>query len=210
MSTSPYRGLFGLGYTNSTSYGDIGARQLVTRKTSPIRAISTTSSNIVSIPAFGAAHRAVRPRSQALSDRRLADLRLRHRALDQRVQSGLRLRRIPSLAPRHSADIDADSEATRHSTHRTRSSSSGFTLVLSGRNDWVATTRTINRLGASAEPRRQQVQRPCRPDLQFRLRPCALRLLRHQLQSDHRPQRVEPAVPAGDRPADRDRLEIPA
>ena len=46
-------GLIGLGYTNGDpATGDIGALQFLTRRASPTRAISTTSSNTVSIPAW--------------------------------------------------------------------------------------------------------------------------------------------------------------
>ena len=116
----------------------------------------------------------------------------------------------PSPAPRRSA-ISCSRRSKLGTYLQDQIKLGGFTLVLSGRNDWVATTpgRSSDRRDA-AQPRRQQVQRPRRPDLQFRQRPRALRRLRDQLQSDHRPQRVEPAVPAGNRRAGRDRLEVPA
>ncbi len=66
-----------------------------------------------------------------------------------------------------------------------------FTLVLSGRNDWVETTQAARDTGATLASR---------DDSKFR-RHRALRRLCDELQSDHRPQRAKPAVPAGDRPA---------
>jgi len=75
-----YRGFIGNDYTTLGNRRH-RALQLVRQKTPPTRAIWTTSWNIVSIPAR-AAHDAVRPRSEKLSDRRLSDFRLWHRALD--------------------------------------------------------------------------------------------------------------------------------
>ena len=71
MSTSPIDGYIGNGYIN-IGHGHSSAATIGTRRTPPTRAISTTSWNTVSTPASGAAHDAVRPRSQELPDRRLA------------------------------------------------------------------------------------------------------------------------------------------
>ena len=80
-----------------------------------------------------------------------------------------------------------------------------FTLVLSGRNDWVS-TNNANHIGPGQDRERQPVFRARRPDLQFRLRPRTLRLLCDELQPGHWHQCSGTIAAARDRRTGRGRL----
>jgi iron complex outermembrane receptor protein len=81
-----------------------------------------------------------------------------------------------------------------------------FTLVLSGRNDWVETTQAARDTGATLASNNDS-QFSGRAGLIYNFDNGALHLLRDEFQPDYRAQRAKSAVPAGDRPAGRNRRQ---
>ena len=157
--------------TTDPATGDIGREAIGPRHmASPIRAISTTSSNTVSTPASGPAHRAVRPRPQALPDRRLADLRFGGVPSTQLCSIRfMASTTYPSPAPRHSGISTSDAEPARLLYAGPDQARRLYAGAERPQRLGMRPAKATITIGATLyKPRRQQVQRTRRPDLQFR------------------------------------------